>query len=196
MEMGSALYAIAFKTGVLLSIVAFASRILASRSAACRHLLWSIALVLSLLLPLASLILPSVLTVAVPSYLPVAAIGVPLTATVDSLNAGLMLGAFWLCGMVVLLVRQARMQLARFAGRAERGWFRAHRGSRHGRACRAVEALRDRCACSSQHAIRYCATGAQSERFCSCPRPVLTGRRTSAVMRCCTNSPTCGAWIT
>jgi len=68
------LCAIAFKTGVLLAIVGLASRILASRSAACRHLLWSTALLLSLLLPPASLVLPSLLTVAVPSYVPGTAI--------------------------------------------------------------------------------------------------------------------------
>ncbi len=105
MEAGTTLLAIALKTGALLALVAFANRLLAGRSAACRHLLWSIALLLSLLLPLASSLLPPVLVVAMPSSGPASALDAPAFATAGAVTPWAVAGYLWLCGTLVLLVR-------------------------------------------------------------------------------------------
>ena len=60
------LIAVALKTTLLLATAVLVCRLLASRSSACRHLLWTLTLALSLVMPFAAIMLPSWFAVAVP----------------------------------------------------------------------------------------------------------------------------------
>ena len=98
---------VVLKTAVLLAAAVLACRLLAGRSSACRHLLWTLTLALSLVMPLAAVMLPSWFTVAVPWLdaglrTPSAEAAVAGEAwPVQSAIAGV-----WACGVIVLLVRQ------------------------------------------------------------------------------------------
>ena len=60
------LIAIVLKTALLLAAAVLVCRLLASRTSACRHLLWTLTLALSLVMPFAAVMLPSWFAVAVP----------------------------------------------------------------------------------------------------------------------------------
>ena len=103
------LVAIAVKTGLLLAVVAAACRVLEHRSAACRHLLWTVALLMSLVLPIAIAVLPSYLAVTLPWRGPGPELpsGFPSAGPISRMPLTCVITGIWLCGAMLLLVREA-----------------------------------------------------------------------------------------
>ena len=102
------LLAVALKTGLLFAAAVLACRLLAGRSSACRHLLWTLTLALSLALPFAAITLPACFAVALPWL----NAGPETLSAADAVvgrtwQARSAITVVWGCGVLVLLIRQA-----------------------------------------------------------------------------------------
>ena len=147
------LIAVALKTTLLLATAVLVCRLLASRSSACRHLLWTLTLALSLVLPFAAIMLPSWFAVAVPWLN--AGLGTPSAAAAfagEAWPARSAITVVWACGVIVLLIRQvfAAAALRRLvrdahpapAARWMAAWTRIRRDHRVVREVRVLESQR------------------------------------------------------
>ena len=147
------LIAVALKTTLLFATAVLVCRLLASRSSACRHLLWTLTLALSLVMPFAAIMLPSWFAVAVP-WLD-AGLGTPSAAAAfagEAWPARSAITFVWACGVIVLLVRQvfAAAALRRLvrdahpapAARWMAAWIRIRRDHRVVREVRVLESQR------------------------------------------------------
>ena len=108
MVTGTMLVAIALKTALLLGGTLVACTFLERRSAACRHLLWTLGLALSLILPFAASALPAMVTIVLPwSHAGQQAPAFLHTTAAGPWLTGSTIAGIWLAGVVVLLARQA-----------------------------------------------------------------------------------------
>ena len=112
--------AIALKSACLLLAASVAARVLASRSPAFRHALWTGTLLLSALMPIAVLTLPSVAVIP-PSWMPPESIKVAsggvAPAAISAQDAWSFALKLWLSGALILLVHLVISQVALFRWR-------------------------------------------------------------------------------